>query len=96
MGRFLVTPEQLHVLSGRVAAGSATIDSELHALRTALAPLHADWTGLAQERFEAYYDEWHRSAQLLQEALAGISQLLSQAGQAYAEAEQSVASSFTR
>ena len=40
------------------------------------------------------YDEWNRSAQGLQQALAGISQLLAHAGQSYADAESRIAGSF--
>ena len=57
-------------------------------------PISGTWTGQAQDRFQALYDEWNRSAQGLQQALAGISQLLSQAGQSYDEAERRIAGSF--
>lgn len=94
MSGFRVTPEQLQALSSRVAAGSAGIEGELRTLGAAVAPLGSDWAGLAQARFQALWAEWQRSAEGLHQALTGISQLMGQAGMAYAEAEQAVAASF--
>lgn len=89
-----VTPEQLQTLSGRVATGSRSIESELGSLRGALAPLGGDWAGTAQARFTALWEEWQQGAATVQHALAGISQLLGQAGMAYADAETRIAHSF--
>jgi WXG100 family type VII secretion target len=57
-------------------------------------PVGASWEGAAHARFDGLYAEWSRSAEVLQQALAGISQLLQQAGHAYDETEQRVAGSF--
>jgi WXG100 family type VII secretion target len=89
-----VTPQQLQELGGRVNNGSGQIESELRALAGALSPLGADWAGIAQARFLALWQEWQRSADQLHAALTGISTLLSQAGNAYAEAESQIAGSF--
>ena len=60
-----------------------------------MAPLvGGDWAGQAQQRFTALWEEWQRSAQGLKHALDGISQLMGQAGTAYAQAETQIASSF--
>ncbi len=96
MSGFRVTPEQLQSLSGRVATGSAGIESELRTLAAAVAPLGSDWAGMAQARFQELWAEWQRSAEGLHQALTGISQLMAHAGSAYAEAEQAVAASFAR
>jgi len=96
MAGIRVTPEQLATMSGRVASGASSIDGELSALAGALAPLGGDWAGVAQQRFEALWSEWQRSARGLHEALTGISQLLSQAGTHYADAETAIAASFAR
>jgi uncharacterized protein YukE len=45
-------------------------------------------------RFNGLWDEWQRSAQGLKHALDGISQLMSQAGTAYANAESQIANTF--
>jgi WXG100 family type VII secretion target len=94
MSGIRVTPEQLAAMSGRVAGGASSIEGELSSLAGALAPLGSDWAGVAQQRFETLWAEWQRSARGLHEALTGISQLLSQAGSHYAEAEQAIAASF--
>jgi 6 kDa early secretory antigenic target len=89
-----VTPEQLASMSGRVSSGAAHIEGELTGLAGALAPLGADWAGVAQQRFEALWAEWQRGARTLHDALSGVSALLAQAGTHYAEAEQAIAGSF--
>ena len=95
MSGIKVTPEQLQALSGQVARGSGEIEGQLRALSNTIAPLvGGDWAGQAQQRFTALWDEWQRSAQGLKHALDGISQLMNQAGTAYAQAEQSIASTF--
>jgi WXG100 family type VII secretion target len=95
MSGIKVTPEQLSALSGQVGRGSGEIGSQLRALSSTVAPLvGGDWAGQAQQRFTALWEEWQRSAQGLQHALDGISQLMGQAGTAYAQAESSIAGSF--
>jgi WXG100 family type VII secretion target len=90
-----VTPEQLQTLAGQVARGSSEIEGQLRSLSNVVAPVvGADWAGQAQQRFSALWDEWQRSGQGLQHALDGISQLMQQAGQSYAQAEQQIAASF--
>jgi WXG100 family type VII secretion target len=89
-----VTPEQLASMSARVNGGAAQIESELAGLAGSLAPLGADWAGVAQQRFEGLWSEWQRSARALHGALSGISALLAQAGTHYADAEQAIAGSF--
>jgi WXG100 family type VII secretion target len=89
-----VTPEQLASLSSRVSSGSASIEGELRSLTGSLAPLGSDWAGVAQQRFQALWAEWQKSAEGLRDALGGISQLLGQASTSYAEAERQIAASF--
>jgi WXG100 family type VII secretion target len=94
MAGIRVTPEQLAATAGRVNSGAAHIEGELAALTSALAPLGSDWAGVAQQRFEALWAEWQRSARALHEALGGISALLAQAGAHYEDAERAIAGSF--
>jgi WXG100 family type VII secretion target len=89
-----VTPEQLASLSSRVSSGSASIEGELRSLTGSLAPLGSDWAGVAQQRFQALWAEWQKSAEGLRDALGGISQLLGQASTSYSEAERQIAASF--
>lgn len=94
MAGIRVTPEQLAGTATQVAAGAAKINGELENLAGEVAPLAADWSGVAQLRFETLWAEWQRSARGLNEALQGVSQLLSQAGQHYADAESAIAAAF--
>jgi WXG100 family type VII secretion target len=94
MSGIRVTPEQLSSMSSRVANSASTIEGEQRSLASALAPLGSDWAGVAQERFQALWAEWQKSADGLYQALSGISQLLGQAGTSYADAERQIAASF--
>ncbi len=94
MTAFRVTPAELISLSQQVKTTAGQVESELASLRSRVLPISATWSGQAQERFQLLYEEWNRSAQGLQQALAGISALLGQAGQTYDEAERRIAGSF--
>ncbi len=90
-----VTPEQLHGLSGEVAGGSADIDVTLTRLRGRIEPLAAgEWAGQAAAEFQGLWAQWQSAARDLNGALHGISQLLSRASDAYAQAEASIAATF--
>ncbi len=95
MTAFRVTPAELLSLSQQVNGTAGQIESELGSLRSRVLPISGTWAGAAQDRFQALYDDWNRNAQGLQQALAGISQLLSQAGQGYDETERRVAGMFS-
>ena len=94
MTAFRVTPAELVTLAQQVQGTSGHIEGELASLRSRVLPISGTWTGQAQDRFQLLYDEWNRSAQGLQQALAGISQLLAQAGHGYEDAERRIAGSF--
>ena len=95
MSGIKVTPEQLQTLAGQVSRGSGEIEGQLRVLGNTVAPLMgSDWSGQASQRFTTLWDEWQRSAAGLKHALDGISQLMTQAGQSYAQAEQQIAGSF--
>jgi early secretory antigenic target protein ESAT-6 len=89
-----VTPEQLQSVSAQLNSGAANIESTLSQLASQVAPLGSDWAGVAQARFHELWAEWQRSAQGIQEALTGISQLMAQASANYQDTEQAIASSF--
>ena len=95
MSGIKVTPEQLQTLAAQVARGSGEIESQLRALGNTVTPLMGgDWSGQASQRFTTLWDEWQRSAAGLKHALDGISQLMSQAGRSYAQAEQQITHLF--
>ena len=95
MNGIKVTPEQLNALSGQVSRGSGEIEGQLRVLSGTIAPLvGGDWGGQASQRFTALWEEWQQSARSLKHALDGISQLMAQAGTAYANAESQIAATF--
>ena len=95
MTAFRVTPAELLSLSQQVNGTAGSIESELGGLRSRVLPISGTWSGAAQDRFQALYEDWNRNANGLQQALAGISQLLSQAGQGYDETERKIAGMFS-
>jgi early secretory antigenic target protein ESAT-6 len=95
-GNIRVTPEQLQAIAGQLNAGASNIESINSQLQSQVAPLGSDWAGVAQARFHELWAEWQRSSRGIQEALHGISQLMSQASANYADTEQAIASSFNR
>jgi WXG100 family type VII secretion target len=95
MSGIKVTPEQLQALSGQVGRGSSEIEGQLRALSNTVAPLvGGDWAGQAQQRFTAAVGRVAAQCPGAQARLDGISQLMGQAGTAYAQAESSIAGSF--
>jgi 6 kDa early secretory antigenic target len=95
-GNIRVTPEQLQAISAQLNAGASNIESINSQLQSQVAPLGSDWAGVAQARFHELWAEWQRSSRGIQEALTGISALMSQASANYADTEQAIASSFSR
>jgi WXG100 family type VII secretion target len=89
-----VTSEQLISSSQSLQAGSDQVQQQLTSLRNQIAPLASDWEGAASASFQQLWQEWDSGAKQLQEALTGISVLLSRAGQTYQSAEDSVKSSM--
>lgn len=95
MSLIKVTSEELHHLSGNVSNGSNNIQDQLHRMQgEILGVVGGDWEGVASNRFQALWDEWHRSAAGLKDALDGIARLLGQAGHAYQDTENSIRNSM--
>ena len=86
-----VTSDQLQDLSGQVSSGSGSIQDTLSRLKGQIAPLASDWEGAASAQFQTLWTDWQNSAAGLQQALDGISKLLMAAAEAYAGAEQQIA-----
>ena len=95
-GNIRVTPEQLQSIAGQLNSGASNIESINSQLQSQVAPLGSDWAGVAQARFHELWAEWQRSSRGIQEALHGISGLMTQASANYADTEQAVAQSFNR
>jgi WXG100 family type VII secretion target len=89
-----VTPEHLQVLSEEILQGASTIERMLDDLELRVRPLASEWQGGASESFESLWQQWQTGASHVHQALVAISELLSKAGFAYAEADRSIADAF--
>ncbi len=90
-----VTAEELNQLSSQLSATASSIQGESDGARGQVQGIvGAGWEGAASGQFSALFEQWNQSSAQLIEALTGISQLLGQAGNTYAETEASVARSF--
>jgi WXG100 family type VII secretion target len=92
--RIQVTPEHLDALSSEVGRGSTEIDATLARLRAHIEPIGGDWAGAAAAECQSLWSQWQSAARDLNAALGGISALLRRAGDAYAQAEASIAATF--
>lgn len=94
MGTLKVTSEQLISLSQSLKTGSDQVQQQLASMRGQVAPLATDWEGSASAQFQQLWSQWESGAKQVQEALTGISTLLTRAGQTYDQAESAVRSSM--
>jgi WXG100 family type VII secretion target len=89
-----VTPDNLQALSEEIQQGAVSIELLLGELARKVAPLADTWQGEARESFEDLWQQWGTGAEHVHQALVAISELLSKAGLAYAEADRSIAAAF--
>jgi len=93
MATIKVTSEQLESTASSLASGEADISGKLGQLHSQVQTLvDADWQGSASTSFQELWQQWHTSATQLQEALQGISQMLSKTGNVYQQTESQLAS----
>jgi WXG100 family type VII secretion target len=91
MSYIKVTAEELHSVSGQLNSAATTInDTNIHAMGQVNNLVGAGWEGAASAQFEALFNSWKQGADQVQQALAGISNLLSGAGSAYADTEERI------
>lgn len=97
MSYIKVTAEQLHDVAGQLNAAAQQI-SEVNggALSRVNGLVGAGWEGAASNQFEALFASWKQGADQVQEALHGISQLLSGAGSTYSQAEDQIRQSMSQ
>lgn len=72
------------------------IQSEVASLHAQLEQLQSSWTGAAASAFHGLATEWRAAQQRVDDSLTALSTALAQAGQQYAEIEQSNARLFLR
>lgn len=97
MGYIKVTAEELDSISGQLRTAAGNINAEnSRALGQVNGLVGAGWEGAASEQFNLLFNQWKTSADSVQQALDGISTLLSGAGAAYADAEERIKQSMTQ
>src|SRR5579862_204459 len=89
-----VSPDNLQQLSQEIQQGAVAIELILAELQRKIEPFVSTWQGEARESFEGLWEQWQTGADHVHQALVSISELLSKAGLAYAEAERSIAAAF--
>src|SRR4051794_34355011 len=95
MSLIKVTAEELQSTSSQLDRAAQQIQSiNSGAMGQVNNLVGAGWEGAASGQFSALFQEWTKGAQQVQEALAGISQLLNSAGQAYQQTEDQIARSM--
>ncbi len=70
------------------------IDDRLNRLESELAPLRSDWTGNAQQAYQAAKAKWDAAMQEMKGLLAETGTTVSQSNQEYLAADQRGAASF--
>jgi WXG100 family type VII secretion target len=92
-----VTAEDLHNVATQLNNAASTInDANTTAMGQVNGLVGAGWEGAASSQFEALFTSWKQGATQVQESLAGISQLLSGAGQAYQQTEEQIRQSMSQ
>ena len=92
-----VTADDLQRVSGQLNSAAQSInEANMSAMGQVNGLIGAGWEGAASAQFETLFTEWKQGATQVQEALAGISQLLSRAGQAYTQTEEQIRQSLAQ
>ena len=95
MSYLKVTAEELLSVSGQLnAAANAILEENGRAMAQVNSLVGAGWVGAASQQFNALFTQWKTGADQVQEALHGISQQLSGAGDAYQQTEDAIRSSM--
>ena len=93
MSEIKVTSEELLSTSNSLATGAQNVSDELSRLRGLVeALIGADWVGSASTSFNELWQQWANGANQVQQALEGISQMLTAAANTYQQTEDQLAS----
>jgi WXG100 family type VII secretion target len=97
MSYIKVTAEELHGVASQLNGAANTInDANTSAMSQVTNLVGAGWDGAASAQFHELFTTWKTGAMQVQEALAGISQLLSSAGTTYANTEEQIRQSMSQ
>jgi WXG100 family type VII secretion target len=90
-----VTADDLTTVSSSLQSGATEITSHLQSMQAQVNNLiEGGWQGAASSQFGTLYQQWNQGAGQLNQALQGISTLLSNAATTYAQTEQAIAQSM--
>ena len=96
MTRYEVDSEAVFTTTGAVRSSMGRIEAEVSGLLSQLVNLQASWSGQAASAFQGVVTEWRATQQQVAETMGSINIALGQAGQQYADIEQSNARLFQR
>ncbi len=97
MADIKVTSQELHNVSTSLTNGGEDVATQLSQMESQVKALvDADWQGAASDSFRDLWDQWHKGAADVKEALDGISQMLKQAGTTYEQTEEELSRSMGR
>lgn len=91
---YQVSPEQLQLAASQVERGAAKIKAAVDDVMRIIDGIAAEWSGTAQQQFTNLCSGWARSAEELQKSILGIATLMTNAADAYRQAEAQVAKLF--
>lgn len=95
MSHIQVTAEELHNVSLQLNNAAQTIfDENSRAMGQVQGLVGAGWVGAASDQFSVLFQQWKDGADQVQQALHGISQQLSGAGDAYQQTEDAIRASM--
>ena len=96
MADIKVSSENLVQTSAQLTSGSGELQTLLGSLNGLVNSMGSEWQGAGSASFGELYSQFHSAGGQLQEALTGISKMLSDAAGYYAESEANVAQAFRR
>ncbi len=91
---YQVSPEQLQLAASQVERGAAKIKTAVDDVMRIIDGIAAEWSGSAQQQFANLCSSWARSAEELEKSILGIATLMTNAADAYRQAEAQVAKLF--
>lgn len=90
MASIKVTSEELRSQGVRVSTGADDVNTLLTRLQGEVSDLAGRWEGAASGAFQDRFNTWQTSAQGVQRAMTDIATFLSQAADAYEQAEETI------
>jgi WXG100 family type VII secretion target len=94
MAQIMVVTEAVQSAGQRIQALSLQIEDLIRQLQTTALSVHGDWTGAANNAFEAAMNEWNAAATNIQTAAANIGRATLTAGTNYQDTETANTSMF--